>query len=373
MPGFAAARAGLGRPVAVAGRRRARPRSKRRRAPPSTGSAQRGRHGHALSRYAALLRQLARLPPRGGEFRVPGLSDHPRELRIVQRRVRPIGDRDMANWVLKGLRTGIRTTAYPDRPERATGVSPGPVRPAHCVRCPTGGRALVERCPTGAITRRDGGVAVDQGRCVHCFRCRRDDGASVAWDAGFEWAAYRDNGAARAQRLQRSFWPLAAYPLCRCRRLRRLHERGAAAQQPLLQHAPARFLHDADAAQRRRAAGCGPVSRTRCGCPCARPMRRCRRRSAWWPSAPARSPAACSARALPPPAALPRSSRSTSIVPGCPPPPLAILHALLLVVERKPPAHALAAASNRGAGMTRRRRAPSAFFLLCAPAGSSRR
>ena len=32
----------------------------------------------------------------------------------------------MANWVLKGLRTGIKTTAYPSRHDDAPGVSPGP-------------------------------------------------------------------------------------------------------------------------------------------------------------------------------------------------------------------------------------------------------
>ena len=31
----------------------------------------------------------------------------------------------MANWVLQGLRTGIKTTRYPQRAEAAAGVSPG--------------------------------------------------------------------------------------------------------------------------------------------------------------------------------------------------------------------------------------------------------
>ena len=50
-----------------------------------------GRQGRALSGDAALVHELARLPSRGGEFRVPGLSDHSRELRAVERRVRSIG------------------------------------------------------------------------------------------------------------------------------------------------------------------------------------------------------------------------------------------------------------------------------------------
>ena len=35
----------------------------------------------------------------------------------------------MTKWVLKGLRTGIRSTRYPAAPETAEGVSPG--RPAN--------------------------------------------------------------------------------------------------------------------------------------------------------------------------------------------------------------------------------------------------
>ena len=60
----------------------------------STGSAQCGWHRRALSHNPALLRQLARLPSCGREFRVPGFPDHPGELRAVDRRKRPIGARD---------------------------------------------------------------------------------------------------------------------------------------------------------------------------------------------------------------------------------------------------------------------------------------
>ena len=37
----------------------------------------------------------------------------------------------MTKWVLKGMRTGIVTTDYPDRDEAAPGVSPG--RPSTAV------------------------------------------------------------------------------------------------------------------------------------------------------------------------------------------------------------------------------------------------
>ena len=69
----------------------------------------------------------------------------------------------MANWVLKGLRTGIKTTAYPQRRRRQpVGLSPGrplgkPWDP------PEQADELAERCPTGAIERHDGGIAIDAG------------------------------------------------------------------------------------------------------------------------------------------------------------------------------------------------------------------
>ncbi len=93
----------------------------------------------------------------------------------------------MRGWVPAGLRTGVRTTRYPDAEETAPGVSPG---------LPRGGRAadgaggaLADRCPTGAIVTEDHGIAVDYRRCVHCFRCARGVPAPPDWQPGYEWAA----------------------------------------------------------------------------------------------------------------------------------------------------------------------------------------
>jgi Ni,Fe-hydrogenase III small subunit len=86
----------------------------------------------------------------------------------------------MSGWVLKGLRTGVRTTRYPAQEERASGVSPG---------MPAGGAPiLAERCPTGALSSGDGELTIDRGRCVHCFRCARRVETPAEWDGGFEWA-----------------------------------------------------------------------------------------------------------------------------------------------------------------------------------------
>src|SRR5271155_3928657 len=95
----------------------------------------------------------------------------------------------MASWVLKGLRTGIKSSPYPARADDSAGVSPG--RPQGITLSPEEAERLVRRCAAGAIARQDGRVLVEQGNCVHCFRCHPDAGSpAAAWEAGYEWAAY---------------------------------------------------------------------------------------------------------------------------------------------------------------------------------------
>jgi Ni,Fe-hydrogenase III small subunit len=92
----------------------------------------------------------------------------------------------MSQWVIKGMRTGIKTTAYPGAAEHAAGVTPG---------LPAGGNvvaqaaALAQRCPTHALEQVGDGIEVDYRRCVHCFRCARGTPAALAWQTGYEWAA----------------------------------------------------------------------------------------------------------------------------------------------------------------------------------------
>ncbi len=103
----------------------------------------------------------------------------------------------MSGWVLKGLKTGIRTTLYPKVEEQAPGVSPGR---------PEGGRAAGNRkpaaavCPVAAITVHDKRVSVNYDKCIHCVRCLPP--AGTIFDkpaAGYEWAYKipRDGVAAR--------------------------------------------------------------------------------------------------------------------------------------------------------------------------------
>jgi Ni,Fe-hydrogenase III small subunit len=96
----------------------------------------------------------------------------------------------MSQWVINGIRVGIKTTAYPAGAETAAGVSPG---------LPAGGEgpaqqiaSLIARCPTGVFSARAGRLVVDERRCVHCYRCARGLEPPVNWRQGYEWGTVRD-------------------------------------------------------------------------------------------------------------------------------------------------------------------------------------
>ena len=59
----------------------------------------------------------------------------------------------MSQWVIEGIRTGIKTTAYPRGAERAAGVTPGLPRGGDFG---AGAAALVARCLTERSFRRTG-------------------------------------------------------------------------------------------------------------------------------------------------------------------------------------------------------------------------
>lgn len=88
----------------------------------------------------------------------------------------------MANWTLKSLSRGIRTTRWPRQPERAPGVTSG--RP---MSTSAGDSALVQVCPTHALSATEtGGINVDLGRCIQCQRCRHA-GNALPWNEDFAW------------------------------------------------------------------------------------------------------------------------------------------------------------------------------------------
>lgn len=99
----------------------------------------------------------------------------------------------MSKWIVKGLRTGLKTTRYPATPEIVAGVSPG--FPAAGWYSEKDGRLLQDRCPTSALRQIGERVEVDYRRCVHCYRCARGADVQMRWMLGHEWAAWSDASA----------------------------------------------------------------------------------------------------------------------------------------------------------------------------------
>jgi Ni,Fe-hydrogenase III small subunit len=97
----------------------------------------------------------------------------------------------MSQWVINGIRRGIKTTVYPSKPESAVGVTPG--LPEGAQMDPPSATALVECCPRKALSQTNGDVSVDYGSCVHCYRCLRDVERPLNWQQTYEWAALRDS------------------------------------------------------------------------------------------------------------------------------------------------------------------------------------
>jgi Ni,Fe-hydrogenase III small subunit/ferredoxin-like protein FixX len=96
----------------------------------------------------------------------------------------------MSQWVINGIRRGIKTTAYPARNEKAAGVSPGlPVAdnyPADKIP------ALIARCPTNVFSENANRLAVENRLCIHCYRCIHEIAPPVSWEANYEWARFHD-------------------------------------------------------------------------------------------------------------------------------------------------------------------------------------
>jgi len=108
----------------------------------------------------------------------------------------------VSQWVAKGIRTGIKTTRYPNAIENAAGVTPG--RPSPATMDPAAAARLVERCPTNALTENAGHVSVSYGRCVHCYRCARGLDKPLDWERTYEWATLSGERATLASSFHRS-------------------------------------------------------------------------------------------------------------------------------------------------------------------------
>jgi Ni,Fe-hydrogenase III small subunit len=241
----------------------------------------------------------------------------------------------MANWVLKGLRTGVKSSVYPRSLDSAPGISPG--RPVETpLKSPTAADALVARCPTRAIAPRNGGIAIDLGRCVHCFRCLREVKDPASWQPDYEWATQTSEAVAALDKLRSMFG-------------RSLHIRFVDAGACGACMSEARQINNPYYNMHRLGFFITPTPRNAdillVAGPVSDAMRLPLRKTYEAMPKPKRVVAigACAASGGvfgPSFAALGGAAEIMPVdvvVPGCPPPPLAILHGLLVAVERKPP------------------------------------
>lgn len=249
----------------------------------------------------------------------------------------------MANWVLKGLRTGIKSSAYPGAHDDASGISPG--RPIGTrLRSKAAADQLSARCPTAAIAGHDSGVAIDHRRCIHCFRCRRDVDEVATWQKGFEWGANTDN--ATLQKFATAFG-------------RSLHVRFVDAGACGACMSEARQINNPYYNLHRLGIFMTPTPRNAdvllVAGPISDAMRLPLQKTYEAMPTPKRVVAigACAASGGIFGPSFATASGAAEIVPvdvivpGCPPPPLAILHGLLLAVERKPPSELISSASQQ--------------------------
>ncbi len=108
----------------------------------------------------------------------------------------------MSRWVIRGLRTGIKTTAYPTKPETAAGVTPGlPVAGHYSV---ADRNALIACCPTGVFSERDGRIIAEPRRCIHCYRCVRGVERPADWVHTYEWTSLCDGQGELAPAFEKS-------------------------------------------------------------------------------------------------------------------------------------------------------------------------
>jgi Ni,Fe-hydrogenase III small subunit/ferredoxin-like protein FixX len=251
----------------------------------------------------------------------------------------------MANWVLKGLRTGVKSSAYPRRLDDAPGISPGRPTSTH-LKSAIAADELVARCPTNAIARENNGITIDQGQCVHCFRCRRDIEEQASWQMGYEWATGASEANAALHKLGTMFG-------------RSLHVRFVDAGACGACMSEARQINNPYYNMHRLGFFITPTPRSAdillVAGPVSDAMRLPLRKTYEAIPTPKRVVAigACAASGGvfgPSFAAFGGAAEIIPVdvvVPGCPPPPLAILHGLLVAVQRKPPSAVVSA--TRGA------------------------
>jgi len=94
----------------------------------------------------------------------------------------------MKQWVIEGIRTGIKTTKYPKKEDSSPGITPG--RPV----LTESSKIDPSICPTGAIKKKGKRSVIDYCRCIHCYRCKEDREGGLSWDKSYEWAYFTKKG-----------------------------------------------------------------------------------------------------------------------------------------------------------------------------------
>ncbi len=102
----------------------------------------------------------------------------------------------MSKWILNGLLTRVKTTAYPRRPDHTPGISPGLPEASTEFLFPEAAGAAAAVCPSGALKADATRLKTDQQRCIHCMRCAWG-ATAVPWDKGYQWGRWTRNGSAR--------------------------------------------------------------------------------------------------------------------------------------------------------------------------------
>ncbi len=108
----------------------------------------------------------------------------------------------MSKWIIQGLRTGVKSTRYPRRPEEAAGVTPGLPAAESRWPSPSGAEGAALSCPVGALETSGTRLTADPRRCIHCLRCASGPNP-VPWEGGYEWA--RRTGPADSPLFDRGF------------------------------------------------------------------------------------------------------------------------------------------------------------------------
>jgi Ni,Fe-hydrogenase III small subunit/ferredoxin len=88
-------------------------------------------------------------------------------------------------WALRGLRNGIVTSRYPDRPDPYADTFPAAVHPLVSRPSP---EPIDSLCPTRAIDDSDGALRVDTGRCIGCGQCVQQRPDLFGWAPGSQTA-----------------------------------------------------------------------------------------------------------------------------------------------------------------------------------------